>query len=86
MKPVSPAIDQNSRFPKTDCNFQSVEMSAYGAPCAESNSFRVFRAYFDKEAPKDFLSEAAVFGVIMLTAAIPLLNGIEAITALIIGI
>ena len=62
-----------------------MEMSAYNAHCtdANNNSFRVSREYFNNEAARDFLSEAAVFTVIMLTAALPLLNSVHAIVDLI---
>ncbi len=92
MKPTLPVNDDASRsslstrrFPVTDYNFQSMEMGAYNAHCADANnnSFRVCREYFDNEAARDFLSEAGVFVVMMATMALPLLNGAQAIVALI---
>lgn len=92
MKPTLPANDEASRsnlgarrFPVTDYHFQSMEMGAYNAHCADANtnSFRVCREYFDNEAARDFLSEAGIFIVMMATMALPLVNGVQAIVALI---
>jgi hypothetical protein len=60
-----------------------MDISAAHCADANNNSFRVSREYFNNEAARDFLFEAAVFVVIMLTAAMPLLNGIRAIAGLI---
>ena len=77
MKPTVQITDQtreldapHHRLPVTDFNFQSVGLSDYNARCANlstSNSFRVTREYFDTEAHRDFLAEAAVFSAVMLT-------------------
>jgi hypothetical protein len=90
MKPTSPAIDvtgrasgSTRRFPITDFNFQSMDISAAHCADANCNSFRVSREYFNNEAARDFLSESAVFAVMMLTAALPLLNGVFSIVDLI---
>ena len=90
MKPTLPVTEEAShisasdrRFPITDFNYHAAEMGAHAHYTSSSNSFRVTREYFDKEAPRDFLSESAVFAVIMLTAAMPLLSGIHAIVDLI---
>ena len=88
MKPTlhfnSKRNDAQRRFPVTDFNYQSVELGSYNGRCAElaGDSFRTTREYFDHEAARDFLTEAAVFGVIMLSVAAPLLNGIESIAHL----
>ena len=89
MKPTSPTIDVTSRasagarrFPITDFNYQSMEMSA-GHCTDASNSFRTSREYFANEAARDFLTEAAVFSVMMLAVAMPLLNGLNAVASLI---
>ena len=72
------------RFPVTDFNYQSLEISDCNARCADfgGNSFRTTREYFDKEAARDFLTETALFAMIMLAVASPLLSGIHAIVDL----
>ena len=73
------------RFPLTDFNYDAIDMSVCDARCAElsGNSFRATREYFDREANRDFLTEAAVFAAMMLAIALPLLNGVHAIFDLI---
>ena len=75
------------RFPITDFNYSAIEMSNCNARCTDlsGNSFRSSRDYFAHEANWDFLSEAAVFGAMMLAIAVPLFNGILAIIDLIRG-
>ena len=72
------------RFPVTDFNYQSLEISDCNARCVDfgGNSFRTTREYFDNEAARDFLTETAVFAMIMLAVASPLLSGIHAIVDL----
>ena len=72
------------RFPVTDFNYQSIELSGYNACCADAaaDSFRATREYFNNEAARDFLTETAVFVVMMLSIAAPLLNGAESIADL----
>ena len=43
----------------------------------------ISRAYFATEANQYFLAEAAVFAAIMLTSAVPLINGAHAVLKLI---
>ena len=92
MKPTLQAIDDNGqvnadgrRFPITDFNYHSIAMSGYDARCTNSpcNSFRATREYFKNEAHRDFLSEAVLFTVMMVTVAAPLLSGLQAVIGLI---
>jgi hypothetical protein len=94
MKPKMHMIGKRERgnetrreFPVTDFNYSAIDMSDCNARCADlsASSFRTSREYFDREANRDFLTEAAVFGIMMLTVAAPLLNGIHAIVDLIRG-
>lgn len=75
---------RNRRFPVTDFNFQSIELRGHNACCADAtgNSFRAAREYFNNEAARDFLTEAAVFVAMMVTIAAPLLNGVQSIVDL----
>ena len=79
--------DTRGQFPITDFNYGAIEIGDCNARCAEvsGNSFRSSREYFDHEANREFLTEAAVFGAMMLSIALPLFNGILAIVDLIRG-
>lgn len=88
MKPTTPTIDrERSRtdrraFPVTDFNYHSVAPGRSSGRCARTTglSFRhISREYFETEANHYFLAEAAVFAAIMLTAAVPLVNGAHAV-------
>jgi hypothetical protein len=87
MKPTTKMIEnegshrETRKLPKIDLNFHATLTGSSGGCCARltSPSFRsISRAYFDTEANNDFLVEAAVFAAIMLTAAVPLINGAHA--------
>jgi hypothetical protein len=70
------------KFPVTDFNYHSVGLDGYHGHCAkvESPSFyRLTRDYFKGEARHDFLMEAAVFGAILATAVLPLIDGAHAV-------
>ena len=71
-------------FPVTDYSYQAVDLTGYDACCADAsgNSFRAAREYFENEATRDFLTEAAVFVVMMVTIAAPLFNGLLSIVDL----
>jgi hypothetical protein len=79
--------DTRRQFPATDFNYSAIDMSDCNARCAEvtGSSFRSSREYFDHEANREFLTEAAVFGAMMLSIVVPLFNGILAIVDLIRG-
>ena len=91
MKPTLQINDESKgmngarrRFPLTDFNYQSIDISSYNAHCADvtDNSFRTSREYFSNEANRDFIADSVVFGMILLAAAMPLLNGVTAIADL----
>ena len=92
MKPTKKMIEneashrESRQLPKIDLHFHAMPAGSSGGCCARlaSPSFRnISRAYFDTEANHYFLAEAAVFAVIMLTAAVPLINGAHAVLNLI---
>lgn len=93
MKPTAQIIDETERantthrrLPVTDSNFQSVGIDGYTARCSSlgvSNSFQVTREYFEGEAYRDFLAEAAVFSAVMLTVSLPLFQAAHAVLGLI---
>ena len=64
-------------FPKTDYSFQAVSIAKAGSRCFGScqPSFRtISRDYFEHEAPRSFASEAFLFSVMVMTAAMPIFN------------
>jgi len=64
-------------FPKTDYHFQSSSLTNAGGRCFGSRqpSFRaISQDYFKYEAPRNFVREAALFSVIVLTTAVPLIS------------
>jgi hypothetical protein len=92
MKPTMQNIDngrsraEGRKFPVTDFNYRAVTLGGFNGQCvrAEFPSFRsISRSYFDTEAQHHFLAEACVFASIMLTAAVPLVNGARAVLNLI---
>jgi hypothetical protein len=93
MKPTMQSIDNKNsarlnfrRLPVTDFNYHSVTLDGYNGRCARTRgpSFHTLsRDYFGAEANRDFLTEAIVFASILATAALPLLNGAQAVMHLI---
>src|SRR5207244_11703444 len=61
------------RFPLIDCNYHSTTLSGYHGRCAKAAvpSFRdISRQYFQKEARHDFVGEAILFAILLITAAV----------------
>jgi hypothetical protein len=74
--------------PSIDCNFQptapdfSGRCRGQGAP-----SFRgISRDYFEREARGHFTAEALVFGVIVISAAVPVIECIRGLFQLVYGV
>ena len=74
-------------FPKTDFNYHNASLAGCGAGCGatfRAPSFRdISRDYLNREARNNFLTETALFATIMITVALPLLNGARAVAGLI---
>ncbi len=92
MKPTTKMIEneashrESRKLPKIDLHFHASPAGSSGGCCARLTrpSFHnISRAYFDTEANHYFLAEAAVFAVIMLTAAVPLISSAHAVLNLI---
>jgi hypothetical protein len=71
-------------FPITDYNYQPSGCADFGRCGArfgmDKPSFRgISEGYFNREARQNFAAEAAFFGVIVLTAALPILNSVNAL-------
>ena len=77
MKPTIQFNERNGqRMPKTDCCYQVGSMPsrggrANGRRCASIRA--VSNDYFKNEARSMFVTEAAFFSVIVMTAAVPLI-------------
>ncbi len=85
MKPRLTTNGSNNRFPVTDYNYHSVAIGEFNGHCAkiEAPSFlNISRDYFENEAPRSFISEAAFFAMITITAAVPVVSGAFAAIAL----
>lgn len=70
--------------PQTDYSFQAGSMN--GGRCFGSchPSFRsISQDYFKSEEPHSFVREAALFSVIMMTAAVPILYSVSAFLQLV---
>jgi hypothetical protein len=79
MKPTSLAA--RKRFPFADWNYQSVTISGYRGHCAKSlpPSFRnISRDYFQREARRDFVTEAIVFAMFIVISTVALASGAQA--------
>jgi hypothetical protein len=87
---MKPTIQLNQRhglrMPKTDCNYQVASMPSRGGRSYGSRhaSIRaVSHDYFKNEARTMFVTEAAFFSVIVITAAVPLINTAMALVHLV---
>ncbi|PYL66332.1 MAG: hypothetical protein DMF25_00680 [Verrucomicrobia bacterium] len=90
MKPTAPADatrHRGERFSRLsriiDCNYQAPFYADYGGPCGNvpGPSFRnISRDYFRNEARYNFVTEAALFVLIMATAALAI--AISAVAAI----
>ena len=77
---------KGSALPKTDYSFQAASVANGGGRCFGScrPSFRaISQDYFKNEARRSFASEAALFSVIVVTAALPILNSVSALVHLV---
>ena len=75
-----------SALPKTDYSFQGASVANRGSRCFGScrSSFRaISQEYFENEAPRSFASEAALFVVIAMTAALPIVSSATALVHLV---
>ena len=45
--------------------------------------FQISNEYFAEEAPRSFAVDAGVFAALMLTALLPIVNGVQAVATLI---
>jgi hypothetical protein len=77
---------RGSAFPKADYSFQAGSMANGGGRCFGSShpSFRsISQDYFKNEARRSFAGEAALFSVIVMTAAVPIISSVHALLQLV---
>ena len=77
---------RSSAHPKTDYSFQAASVANGSGRCFGScrPSFRaISQDYFKNEARRNFVSEAVLFSVIVMTAALPILNSVSALVHLV---
>jgi hypothetical protein len=82
MKPTSITHQNARQFPLVDYHYQTATLGKFTGRCVTlpSVSLRdISRDYFDTEANHDFLSEAAVFGTLIVTAVVPIVAGASAV-------
>ena len=84
MKPTTTTNKNARKFPVVDYNYQTSNLENFTGHCVKtSKSLRdISRDYFDKESNHDFLSDAAVFGTLIATAAVPIIAGLGAVIQL----
>jgi hypothetical protein len=81
----SPNTSPNGRkFPLVEYHYHAPMLNASSAPCIKtSKSLRdISRDYFDAEADREFISEAAVFAALIVMAIMPIVAGISAVLQL----
>ena len=74
MKPTTLTTKNARQFPSVDYQYQASSLEDLTGRCAKmSKSFRdISRDYFDTEDNHDFLSNAAIFGALILSALVPI--------------
>ena len=85
MKPSQNTRPGAQKFPLVEYCYHAPILNGSSAPCLEtSKSLRnITRDYFDDEADREFISEAAVFTTLVIAmAVVPIAAGISAMLQL----
>jgi len=84
MKPSANTRPNAQKFPRVDYCYHAPMLDPASAPCLKrSKSLRnISRDYFDAEANREFTSEAAVFGTLIVMAIVPIVTGMSAVIQL----
>jgi hypothetical protein len=84
MKPTQNMRAATQKFPLVDHCYHAPMLNPSSAPCVKrSNSLRdISRDYFDAEANREFTTEAAVFGTLIVMAMVPIMTGMFAVVQL----
>jgi hypothetical protein len=84
MKPAQNIRPDSQKFPLVEYCYHAPMLNPSSAPCVKrSNSLRdISRDYFDAEANREFTTEAAVFGTLIVMAIVPIMAGMSAVVEL----
>jgi hypothetical protein len=84
MKPSANTQPNGRKFPLVDYCYHAPMLNPASAPRVKrSNSLRdISRDYFDTEANREFTTEAAAFGTLIIMAIVPILAGMSAVVQL----
>ena len=84
MKPSPNTQPTARKFPLVEYHYHAPMLNGSSAPCLQtSKSLRdITRDYFDAEADREFISEAAVFTALIVMAIMPIVAGISAVLQL----
>ena len=84
MKPIQGITPGGQKFPRIDYCYHAPMLNPSSAPCVKkSNSLRdISRDYFDAEANREFKTEAAVAGTLIVMAIVPIMAGLSAVVHL----
>ena len=84
MKPSSNLRPSGQKFPLVDYCYHAPMLNPASAPRVKrSNSLRdISRDYFDAEANREFTTEAAAFGTLIIMAIVPIMSGMSAVVQL----
>ena len=84
MKPSQNIRTSAQKFPRVDYCYQTPMLNPSSAPCVKrSNSLRdISREYFDAESNREFVTEAAVAGTLVVMAIMPIMAGVFAVAHL----
>ena len=84
MKSLPNTQPNTRKFPLVDYHYHAPMLNGSSARCLQtSKSLRdITRDYFDAEADREFLSEAAVFTALIGMAIVPIVTGISAVLQL----
>ena len=84
MKPNQNIRAGAQKFPVVDYCYHAPMLNPSSAPCVKkSNSLRdISRDYFDAESNREFVTEAAVAGTLIVMAVMPIVAGVFAVAHL----
>jgi hypothetical protein len=84
MKPFQKIRPDAQKFPLVDYCYHAPILNPSSAPCVKkSKSLRdISRDYFDAESNREFRTEAAVFGTLIVMAIMPIMAGMSAVVQL----
>jgi hypothetical protein len=88
MKPTQNIRPGSEKFPLVEFCYHAPMLNPSSAPRVKrSNSLRdISRDYFDAEANREFTTEAAVFGTLIVMAIVPIMAGMSAVVELLRGL